>query len=535
MNSERIEPYLKRAEAIAKECENFPDNQHFIELRSSLFDSIEFCRSQNFARPLIISIIGGTGTGKSLIFSKLFGEDSVSPSSDSVRGFTQKLFIAANETDRAFLNFGSEATYLPGVIEGAVLVDTPDLDTIHAENHELTKRLIETSDLLIYVTSPDKRSNFDINETILKWASRKRWLFVLNKIDTASDVDSESLKRDFRKKINELGFDSVENNIFAFSAREADSFEFNRLKNQIFSKKSFHQNALVIELACLRRLKFALESENTKAQINEIFTKLNDRLEKLNERLNQAQKQFLASSKIDNLTDQARIKEVYRQLADHRTLFMFPYVWAIARIGSGISPTDLALAYHRGLTEFDKFQECRKDEARILEDLMLNGAKPENDFQISEQLYSVNEIKIDLLESSRTVIESKTLIFYNFVANLLPVFILVQTLIRAFSSWMTANWLPADFFIHALLLMAGSTFPGYLLLSRGIARLSQSCDHAEFRSGLNANQLKARILDVSALLKNSNELRSQLEKAIHSGEKQLDSGYAGATKTDTDN
>lgn len=529
MNSEKLENLIKKANSLIAACESFPDNKLFFEMKTRLGNAIDFCRNKNFAQPLVVSLIGGTGTGKSFIFSKLFGQQSISPSSDSVRGYTKSLFVSASENDRPFLEFDENTNFLPGILEGAVLVDSPDIDSIQEENLSLTKKLIEMSDLLIYVTTPDKRSNFDINQTLLDWASRKRWLFVMNKIDTAQDTSQETLKKDFCSKIEDLGFKNPETNTFLFSAREENSFEFNRFKNLIFSNRNFTQNSLIKEAACLRSFQFALSESPTLSKISQALQQTLDLSSKLDLRLKEAQKNVLKENELDKLADVARSSEVFHQIANRRTLFMFPYIMIANYMKSGVSAGDLAYSFTRRLKESISYNSCIKDEIRVIEDLSLRVAQTRVPTTQLNEAFPVQELRNNITESARMVANSKTITLYLFLANMLPFFILSQALFRAFSSWITGVWLPSDFFLHATMLVAGSTIPGYLLFSKGATRLSEKLDLSAFSTSLQSEKLNLAKQELSTYLQQSSEFGEQLGVAIKLTEKEIDPNYAGIT------
>jgi hypothetical protein len=529
MNMEKIEISVKKAERLLEFCEKLPDNDILSNLGTNLSDSIEYCHDEHLGKPLVISLIGGTGTGKSYIFSRLYGQEAASPSSDAIRGFTKELFIAAGDSDKPFLNFGEQVNYLPGILEGAVLVDTPDLDSIHAENAALTQKLISDSDLLVYVTTPDKRSNFDINQTIIKWAERKRWLFVMNKTDTAGDVAPRQLKKDFFTKIESMGFPAEESSIFLFSARDNDSFEFKRLKDVIFSRRSFRQNTLIRELACMRSLLHALTREQACEKILHLHNKLSEQRDKIEARLQELQQQVLNEHELDELADRVRTTEAMRHLSQKRSLFLFPYIVAANHLHSDVSPTDLAYAFSRNLRENQEFVNCFQDEERTLKDLKLSGNEAESTLTNEEKAFSALEIKTSLVESANRVAASKTISFYLMLGNLLPGIILIQALYRTFASWLTGVWLPSDFFLHAIMLIAGSTLPGYLLFAKGVSRLSASYDMSNYQLKLAAKKLVKAQKDLQNCLIGSQDLEAHLIKQIEKDEQQLAPGYAGVT------
>lgn len=521
MNPTNLELPVKLAEKLKLLCDDSSDNHEFIALSEALGGAIEFCNDQNIGKPLVISLIGGTGTGKSLIFSKLCGQESASPSSDSVRGFTRKLYVAAGENDRPFLRLEPDSVILPGIIENIVLIDTPDLDTIHRENAALTQRIIQDSDILVYVTSPDKRSNFDIHQTILQWASRKRWFFAMNKIDTCDDTDIDRLKKDFSKKIASLGFTYQEKHCFLFSARDQDSFAFRKFKDGIFSKRNQTQNRLIREAAGLRQILHATRENSAYKNLKQLYLQVNSQTEILKERLMQIPAQVLASETIEHLSDQIRTSQVYRQLLLRRTGFIFPYIWANSRLSPSGSAIEISGRISEAITAAKTFQDCRNDEARILQDLGLEKnaialQQPDIELQLTQR------IKTNLSDSANEVSNSGQIGLYLFLANLLPLIILLQALYRAFSHWLAGIWLPSDFFVHAAIIITGATLPGYLLVSKGIQRISSARTIGELNIVLTPERIMLSQQKLETLIKETEGLKSHCEKKLRLCESQID-------------
>ncbi|MGM0600859.1 MAG: GTPase [Candidatus Rifleibacteriota bacterium] len=527
MNSERIDELLEHIKEIKNICSNFPTNANIQELRSNLELSTEFCKQQNSAAPLVITLFGGTGTGKSYIFSKLCGKENLSPSSDSVRGYTKDLIVAADPGDRPFLRLKEKTRFVSGILDGAVLVDTPDIDSIHQENASLTQKLIEISDLIIYVASPDKRSNFEINETIMEWASRKRWLFVLNKADTASDISNEELENDFKRKIANLGFKTNNENVFVFSAREKNSFEFNRFKNYIFSKRNFKHNKLVYETACFKNVLHSLKKIDTQGAIIEWRKKIADNHSKFKDRLKQAQENIIEAPDIKQITSQTISSFVYNKIANSATtLFLFPYIWIVAKTSTDSSANDLAFHLDRAVKRNKVFKECMIDEKRLLKDLNLDSNENATADKNDPAILSAHSIKNNLNNSIRKILGSKTLIIYNFLGNLLPLFFTVQALTRAFLSWINGVWLPSDFFVHGLMLIAGSTLPGYMLFATGINRKVKDEKIIELDITDSNTNLLATDTKLNELQQVVNNLETRIIQQIKFNEKELEnSGY----------
>jgi GTPase SAR1 family protein len=521
MKNKNLDSILKLCEIVREKSAPFAENLNFLDFQQSLTQAIEYTKDQGIGRPLVISLIGGTGTGKSLIFSKICQKEDASPSSDAIRGFTQKLHVAACESDRPFLSFKDETVFVPGIMEGVVLIDTPDLDSIHRQNALLTQRIIQDSDFLVYVTTPDKRSNFDIQQTILNWASRKRWFFVMNKTDTFGENDLSSLKKDFLEKITTLGFKTNDKHVFLFSARDENSFEFSRFKDAIFSKRSLQQNCLIRETASIRQILHVMHENDSFKNIRNLYLKLQNQIDLLKDRLANIPGEVLKSRSVDELADQVRNQQVYQHLIQGRTFFLFPWFWAFSKLNPVVSINEISSRIAFGIKETGNFNDCRKDEERILIDLDL-PAKHSRQENVAYEIELSQQIRKNLADSAGEISNNRLIAFYLFLGNLLPMIIALQALFRIFSQWLAGMWLPSDFFLHAAMIIAGSTLPGYLLVSKGIKRIASTRSLADLSIAINTENLESIKISLEDFLKDSQKLMLECEKRLKICESSLE-------------
>ena len=168
------------------------------------------------AFPLIVCLVGGTGTGKSTLFNSL----AMSPISDvgRKRPCTLRPKILVHEDvvpdlqACPFLRPMIDAMRSTGCADevivahrdpdtaGVVLVDTPDFDSVELEHRRMSEDFFLISDVIIFVTSQEKYADLaghQVSEQALHWG--KLTLFVMNK--TSSDAAYE----DFGTKLRELG------------------------------------------------------------------------------------------------------------------------------------------------------------------------------------------------------------------------------------------------------------------------------------------------------------------------------------------
>ncbi|MDD2998599.1 MAG: 50S ribosome-binding GTPase [Candidatus Riflebacteria bacterium] len=470
MKSIKQEILLEKARNICKICEFFHENELFFSLKHNLEAAAEFCESADTRKPLIITLVGGTGVGKSFIFSVLCGYDGASPSSSSVRGFTQKPYIAASEEDRPFLPFSStEAVFLPGLMPGMVLIDTPDLDTINDNNVRLARETISASDIVVCVTTPDKRSDFAINSRVIEWSSRKRWFFVINKLDTVPEVTEESLRADLVRRLQTLGFATEPTAEFIFSARQPDSSEFKRFKDTIISSRSISHNAMLRREASIRHFLHAIDDNKCCSGILKLLHELKSAREILSEKVRQSQEEIASSASVVNLTSNLLTTNLYHELAANCSLFLFPYFYVLSWLSGNPGHEKLKTGLSMAINGSFVIKECYADERRCLEDKALPYDCSEA-ISLPKVPTLAEQMHFQIARHAQATADSALFRFYVFTGNLVPFIILFQALYRAVANWLTGTWLPSDFFIHAIFLVAAATLPGYLLIAKAVNR-----------------------------------------------------------------
>ncbi|WP_045218193.1 GTPase [Desulfonatronum thioautotrophicum] len=200
-------------------------------------------------RPVVIVLLGGTGVGKSELFNALLDNPGLSPVSATIRPQTTHAHVAVAPADRQHLAFLDETDLVTTDhrLAGTALIDAPDVDSTESVHLERTRRLVERADIVVYVGSPDKRANFSVQEEIRRWAARKRWFFVLNKLDQIPEPDREAVCADFLGRVRELGFAVDQGGFFAVSAVAAQTRDnglgdrLERLRAALFAHRAREQ------------------------------------------------------------------------------------------------------------------------------------------------------------------------------------------------------------------------------------------------------------------------------------------------------
>lgn len=186
--------------------------------------------------PLILAIVGGTGTGKSTLMNRLLGRE-VSATSFR-RTFTRGPVAVAADTEAippGWLDLegktrvanetpvrGKDGELLVVVCEHALtrrflLVDTPDLDGDHPSHREQADRAFRWAEAVLFLVTPEKYQMVDwrgYGRLALRY--RVPSLFVMNKCEEHAVIE------DFREQLT--AWDSAEPAVFALP-REDTAYE----------------------------------------------------------------------------------------------------------------------------------------------------------------------------------------------------------------------------------------------------------------------------------------------------------------------
>lgn len=173
-------------------------------------------RAASLDAPLVVLLLGPTGSGKSTIFNTIAGR-AISPTG-VLRPTTRVAVVLAHPDDREALVEGAfagiERGQLKFVEDGAVerglaVVDAPDIDSLEHANRALADRLVEAADLCCFVT------------TATRYADRVPWvvlarveerglplLVVVNRLPP-DPADRADVLADVRRLVGEAGLNDL--------------------------------------------------------------------------------------------------------------------------------------------------------------------------------------------------------------------------------------------------------------------------------------------------------------------------------------
>ncbi len=172
---------------------------------------------------ILVTLIGGTGTGKSTLTNRLLGAaGSEVTASNFRRTFTAGPVAITNRADRIPQNWlgltcvpapslparGQDAALVvvehgAPLLERILLLDTPDVDGDQPAHHALADRSFRWSQVLVFLVTPEK---YQMTELMPYYRLSQRYglptLFVMNK------AEDRGVAEDFEKQLKSLGFES---------------------------------------------------------------------------------------------------------------------------------------------------------------------------------------------------------------------------------------------------------------------------------------------------------------------------------------
>lgn len=137
---------------------------------------------------LYVGILGGTGVGKSTLINALAGEKISDPSDR--RPYTDKAVVYRyHDTHRGLENVSDlirehDALHNAEAIQGLILLDLPDFDSVEESNRRAVIRLLPELDSIVWVVSPEKYADAVLYEMVARTRMHQdSFTFVFNKAD----------------------------------------------------------------------------------------------------------------------------------------------------------------------------------------------------------------------------------------------------------------------------------------------------------------------------------------------------------------
>ena len=158
----------------------------------------------------VIALIGATGTGKSSLFNALTRTALAEPGIR--RPMTEHSLAAtfgqADTSDLLdWLEISQRYVIQGRDLDGIVLLDMVDNDSVSVSHQQEADRLLEVVDQVFWVVDPQKYADGVLHERYLRpLASHAQiMIFVLNQIDQLAGLEADQIHEDFLRRLHEDG------------------------------------------------------------------------------------------------------------------------------------------------------------------------------------------------------------------------------------------------------------------------------------------------------------------------------------------
>lgn len=162
----------------------------------------------------VVGVAGQTGAGKSSLVNALVGAEVTRVGvRRPTTSRTQAVVHGAGADDLLdWLQVGDRHIAPPDrQLEGLVLLDLPDIDSVAVDHHLEAHRLIDVVDLLVFVTDPQKYADQALHEGVLApLAGHDEVVEVLlNQVDRLAPAEVEACLDDLRRRLKDDGLTMV--------------------------------------------------------------------------------------------------------------------------------------------------------------------------------------------------------------------------------------------------------------------------------------------------------------------------------------
>ena len=169
----------------------------------------------------VVALAGPTGAGKSLLFNALTETDLASVGRRRPTTSTGQAASWGGDADALldWLEIDRRHRLERDGLDGLVLLDLPDFDSVESTHRREVDRLVALADLLVWVVEPQKYADASLHDRYLRpLASHAAAMaVVLNQADLLGDGEVEAWRQDARRLLAEDGLREVP--VIVISAR----------------------------------------------------------------------------------------------------------------------------------------------------------------------------------------------------------------------------------------------------------------------------------------------------------------------------
>ncbi|SEE05853.1 GTPase [Ruania alba] len=168
----------------------------------------------------VVALAGATGSGKSSLTNTLAGQEVTDVGARRPTTAQPVAITWGTEPAGALLDWlgierrvSAETDDGPGRdrLDGLILVDLPDIDSVRTDHHGRAARLAERVDMLVWVLDPQKYADAVVHQQYLRPMARHAevTVAVLNQVDTLSPHDAKLVLADLERRMSEDGLHGI--------------------------------------------------------------------------------------------------------------------------------------------------------------------------------------------------------------------------------------------------------------------------------------------------------------------------------------
>ena len=175
----------------------------------------------------VVALAGPTGAGKSTVFNLLAGTEvaETSPRRPTTSVSSAAVWGDAGDDLLDWLEVGRRHRMPGGDLDGLVLVDLPDFDSVAAAHRREFERMLALVDLVVWVVDPEKYADAALHDRYLRPLAGHgaTTVVALNKADRLTPEAADGVRRDLDRLLADDGLDRVR--VLPISARTGEGFD----------------------------------------------------------------------------------------------------------------------------------------------------------------------------------------------------------------------------------------------------------------------------------------------------------------------
>ncbi|WP_435299739.1 GTPase [Timonella sp. A28] len=167
-------------------------------------------RLAELSTPAVVVVAGSTGAGKSTITNSLVGEE-ISDAS-ILRPTTLEPILVVHPRDEELMRRSPLVGEVllkthEGIPRGIAVLDAPDLDSIREENRETARRLLESADLWLFVTTSQRYGDALPWKTLI--SAKERGTSVAMILNRAPKASVKRVRLDLHSRLRDHGMEKT--------------------------------------------------------------------------------------------------------------------------------------------------------------------------------------------------------------------------------------------------------------------------------------------------------------------------------------